>query len=243
MESISVYGYDASMLECVLPKQAEGGKGLPVLDSTFRNRQKASGRCVLLELPVELRSEIYKYVLPRTINNGSRDICWIKGTTALLAVSKQIHEEASRLMYGTATFLINIVWDCTTFECRCILASGLTPSRAYAFPDRLSPRYLSFIHNFKINIHLCDSYFGMVKYNYSNHLGLTNGLRDQVESFCTTISIFSNVQWLHVHFQDASGTLSEADEVVLQPFLGLSSPPRFNISGDVGEETRRKFVR
>lgn len=242
-EEISVYGYDISMLDDVLSRKPECRNNRPSSGSIIRNHQEASARCKLLELPIEIRSQIFDYVLPRTIKHGSKDVCWIKGTTALLAVSKQIHEEASCRMYSSATFLLNTVWDCTIFECRSLLPSRLTPSRTYAFPDRLSPRYLSLIQSFKIVIHLYDSYFGMIKSNLSNLGGLIKGLRNQVETLCAILSSCTNVKRIHINFRNGSYDSPKADEVVLEPFLSLSNPLRFEVSGDVSEETRRKFNR
>lgn len=242
-EPFSVYGYDTSMLDCVRTQRSECRNDPQASDSLFRNRMDVPDRCRLLELPAEIRSEIFNYVLPETMNHGSKGLCWIKGTTALLAVSKQIHDEASYQMYSTATFLLNTVWDCTTFECRCLLPSGLTPIRTYAFPDKLSPRYTQFIQDFKIKIHLCDSYSGMIKFNHGNLKGLFRGLRDQVESFCATLRNLTNLKRIHISFQDGNRYSRKADETILEPFLHLSNPPRFEFSGDVSEETKREFDR
>lgn len=72
---------------------------------------KVLSTCYFLELPVELRCRIYGYLLPEKdipprfcrCPVHRRDVC-----AAILRVNKQIHDEATRLLYCTSVFTIQV---------------------------------------------------------------------------------------------------------------------------------------
>jgi len=96
-------------------------------------------------MPLELRREIYGYILPHTFTIGKsyryaywmmpsretwsrapqqpvshqeigNDIVWRRGCTRLLATNRQIHEECADMMYGDNTFVVHIAFDSIKFQ-------------------------------------------------------------------------------------------------------------------------------
>lgn len=75
--------------------------------------------CYLMGLPLELRTMIWRFVLPHRSNVSSRAVtpsgviearsmpfCWVRGNTGLLRVSKQLYDEAMPLLYRSETFML-----------------------------------------------------------------------------------------------------------------------------------------
>ncbi|MCJ1374561.1 hypothetical protein MMC20_005793 [Loxospora ochrophaea] len=227
MNAISVYGYELSMLSKVeTPILEEERKS----DRTMSppNHDKTSDRCRLLQLPLELREQIYRDLLPTTTSTP-KDIAWLRGNITILAANSQIYSEALPLMYSNATFVIDVAWDCITFAYQWLLPSGLIPSERMPFP--LSPRHLPLTRRFRIRIHHVDSYTGMVKYNYSGR-GLTNGLKDQVSTLCTVLSSLPEIHTLHIHLQDDNPPTTSATSTdhLLTPFLTLHNTRTVSLS-------------
>lgn len=214
MSSISVYGYDTSML--VDSPQNINNVNHLTPESTLSNEHRTSDRCLLLELPAELRAHIFQHVLPHTVYHASKGICWIKGTTTLLAVSRQIHDEAAHIMYSRSTFEINIIWDCIYFDCQWLLPNGLAPCSKLAFPERISHQYIPLIQNLGISIGVPDNYTRMInKYNHSN------GLRSQVESLCHVLRLMPSMKELSIHILDGRNKPSKSYEEILEPLYDL----------------------
>src|SRR5437773_12118258 len=89
----------------------------------------------IFRLPVEVRLQIYSYILPHTKDDPTRGIVWIRGCTSLFLTNRQIYSEASALLYGCCTMLIDIAWDGNKFQFNWLLPSGLVPNRTYEFPN------------------------------------------------------------------------------------------------------------
>ncbi|KAL8730114.1 MAG: hypothetical protein Q9166_004313 [cf. Caloplaca sp. 2 TL-2023] len=227
--SVPAHNDGSRVIDSFLPQHVDE----PLLGS----ESTTTNRCQLLELPPELRAEIFGYVLPITVNHGFKGPCWIKGTTALLRTSKQIHNEAAQLMYSRATFVINLVWDCTTFACQCLLPSDSFLRKDYAFPDFFRKEYLSYMRKFNVVVHHRDSHIGWIE---QCSTGLTLGVRDQLGSLCTTLETFPQIRRLRLHFRD-SFVMSRTDEAVLRPIATLRNVQSIQISGDISAQTQMKF--
>lgn len=159
-----------------------------------------------LALPIEIRQEIYAYLLPHTgrryVNNhvasalqelaerlqttAPTNTIWTRGQTSLLAVSRQLHDECAALLYGTNTFVLFVTYEQISFRFRWLLPSRLAPSRNYDFLDLMPPKYLGLVRQIVVSVDHVDSYTGMIKYNVGGK-GLTHGLRLQVETLVNAL--------------------------------------------------------
>lgn len=148
----------------------------------------------LLRLPLELRQQIFGYLLPRTLerresnrtSNHARNsavsisnVVWQRGTISLLRVCKQLHGECAEALYGNNTFLISVTYAGVTFRYRYLLPRGMAPTRTYNILELLSERYQRLIKRIVVNVDHVDSYTSMIKFNVSGS-GFTHGLRRQV---------------------------------------------------------------
>lgn len=194
--------------------------------------------CRLLSLPTELRTQIFLYVLPGSLHHGFISPCWIKGTTALLQTSTRLHDEAARLMYGQATFHLNLVWDCTTFFYQWLLPSGSTHQRLYPFPDFVRQQYLFYMKNFKITVH--NVYTATPCFIKQHSTGLTLGVRNQLDSLYQVLKSLPAIRTLHLHFHD-DFSMSRVDESVLRPLVNLPNLQSIYISGGLTEEARQRL--
>ena len=196
-----------------------------------------------LRLPIELRRQIYRYILPSTSNIDVRaqrgsgepekkeykltfvrqsfgdalwqmqktfprtdrevgnDIVWRRGTIAILAVNRQIHEECVDMIYGENIFVIDVAFDSIKFRYKWLLPSRLTPNRTYSFLDHFSQRNLMRVKNYVINVEHVDDYTGMIKYNCGGR-GLTAGIRHQVENLVELLGAVPYLHRLHIHLID-----------------------------------------
>ena len=256
IESISVYGYDQRLLHFPDPDNPTANKpvSVPEAGGRFSNEndsfyskheqeQNSYGpppsRCHLLELPLELRQTILSHVLPRTIPTP-KGIAWLRGTTSILATNHRLHHECAALIYSNNTFVIDTVYDCSTFAYQWLLpTSGLVPKRTMAFPEQLAARNICLLQRLHIRLHHVDSYTGMVKYNCGGH-GLVEGLRDQVRFLCQVLRQLPEIKVLHVELLDSSGSKG-LDEIVCGPFLELRNTRVMTTSGAFSAAFARKL--
>jgi len=187
------------------------------------------GSSRVLRLPLEVRRHIYSYLLPATVEHGSKGIVWRRGNVAILFVNKQIYQEAISMLYGNNTFIIDVEWDSISFKYQWLLPSGLVPSRTMKFPDDIAARNVPFIKRLHIRVHHVDSYTGMVKYNYGGH-GLTDGLRNRVEDLCQVLKGVAELAKLEIQLLDGNKN-AELGQTVLEPFSQLSNIHRATVSG------------
>lgn len=190
-----------------------------------------SKKCALLALPFELRRGIYKHLLPRTVETGHKGTAWIRGNTAIMAANKQIYAEATAVMYGNSTFLLDIEWDRITFAYQWLLPTGLVPKRTLAFPDQLASRNVALIRRLHVRVHHVGSYTGMIKYNYGGH-GLTDGVRDQVAALCTLLNNLPEITKLSIELRDGSA-IAGLGQRVLEPFLMLKNTREVTVGGSL----------
>ena len=230
MASLSVYGYDQTMLNGPEKLDFESGEELHKKIISLQV-DGPSKKCALLALPFELRQGIYKYLLPTTVETGHKGIAWIRGNTAIMAANKQIYAEATTIVYGSSTFLLDVEWDCVTFAYQWLLPTGLVPKRTLAFPDSLTSRNVALFRKLHVRVHHVDSYTGMVKYNYSGH-GLTDGVRDQVAALCTLLRNLREITRLSIELRDGSATVG-LGQGVLEPFLTLKNTREVTVGGSL----------
>jgi len=92
MASISVYGYDPEMLIDHDELYNEGiSSESNVVEAHKLEAQSTS--CPLLELPYELRAQIYSYVLPSTTRLTKYGAVWHRATAPMWSASRQLYNE------------------------------------------------------------------------------------------------------------------------------------------------------
>lgn len=218
--SISVYGYDPDMYKLAGLDQSK--KTCKSTDKWHHQLAEGSQTSPFLDLPYELRALIYSFILPSTFFSESKDVVWLRGKISILSVNHMIYDEAIKIIYGEATFAINVVWDCVTFDYKWLLPKGLVPRRTMAFPEMISSRNWSLVHNLRIRVYHVDEYTGMIKYNHGNASHLVNGVRDQVELLCKVLRKIPKICRLQIEFLNED-LESEAGDIILKPFLSLQS--------------------
>ncbi|KAI9730535.1 MAG: hypothetical protein M1834_005776 [Cirrosporium novae-zelandiae] len=178
---------------------------------------------------------IYSYVLPHTICTKSNRIFWVRGNTSILAVNKQISEEAIDMLYGDSTFVIDVMFDDhgIRFDYQWILPNGLCPRRALTFPGDLALSNVAKIKKLYVRIHHVDSYTGWVKYNCGAH-GFNDGLKHRVEELCTHLQKLNELCVLKIELRDSERSkLAEMGQVVLEPFGQLQHVHQVHFFGSV----------
>ncbi|KAF2823766.1 hypothetical protein CC86DRAFT_384318 [Ophiobolus disseminans] len=184
--------------------------------------------------------------LPRTERVTGNDIVWRRGCTNLLAVNKQIHEEATDMLYGDNVFVVDVSFDSINFRYRWRTANNLTPNRTYPFLDHFSQRNLLRIRNYIVNVESVDDYTGMIKYNCGGR-GLPAGIQIKVRELVDLLVDVPLLHRLDVHLIDGaisrtkfpSGrVLRVQDEAnfadtqsVLDPFRALRGVRKPRVSG------------
>ncbi|MCJ1315832.1 hypothetical protein MMC15_001152 [Xylographa vitiligo] len=232
MEPISVYGYDHRMLEQHLPSNRKSlpspSKNPTPEDTSSPSSSRPPNR--LLALPPELRAQILRYLLPRSLSatHLSDPPVWLRGTTAILATCRLLHAQGLPLLYSHNVFALNVVWDCCTFAYRYFSHSSaahpLIAPRTMAFPDDLAPRNVALMRKFQIRVHHVDSYLGMMKYGYGGS-GLAEGLADQVRWLGRLLGRLERITELRVVWRD-DGAREGVAEGVLGPLRALGNVER-----------------
>ena len=223
---MSTYGQHAQMpdqfyhLEDTLPKamHSTSADGLPI--------HKPPSRCPLLALPLELRQQIYMYTLPRTYDDQSEGVLWQRGSTNLLAINSQIHDETSRFIYSTNTFLIDVLYDCTILDFKWPSRNGLFRRGWLAFPEQLGDRYVALLRKVQVSIRVIDQQTRVMQFR----TGFIDGLRDQVKFLCQGLSRIPQIHYLGIHLKD-DGYVAESTPYVLEPFLELNNVKQGTVTG------------
>ncbi|KAF1985966.1 hypothetical protein K402DRAFT_96453 [Aulographum hederae CBS 113979] len=215
-----------------------------------------------LRLPLEIRQQIYKCILPATTKigdeaTGTRRIVWIRGSTAILAVCHQLHAEGAFIIYGTNTFVIDVSYNTIRFRYQWLMRSGLAPNRPYPFLQHFPSSNIQLIRNYLVNVDHVDSYTGMIKYNCGG-IGLTAGLRAQVQVLVDVLRHANEIHRMHVVLSDGSRVLNqirkvrvhsvesvrdkEVTQTVLSPLKKLSGLRDAIITGAVTEEYAKSLI-
>jgi hypothetical protein len=189
------------------------------------------------------------------------NVVWLRGHTALLQVSRQVHEECADLMYGSNAFEIDIKYDSIKFRYAWVVpSSGLRPKALYYFPEYFSQRNIQRIRNYVINIEHVDSYTGRIKYNVGG-AGLTAGVRNQVRKFVNEVRDAESLGRVFVRLSEGNKVLSEIRkpglrvhcvergtnsamaQTVLSPFQYMKGVRLAEISGSVTPEYAAEIER
>ena len=222
MSAISVYGYDTEML------------GVPELvNSYYRSEEPPKAEvphllrqqgCPFLELPYELRFQIYSYILPSTLESPDRGIVWLRASAAIWVLNRQLYKECIRLIYGNPTFLIDVRYDKIEFLHQWTLPQrSLFPKRVFNFPDPIAAHNRPLMRKFHVRIHQVDSYTGMLKYNYSNPDILAGGLWCRVNIFCALLKEICEIRELRISCHGGDGGSRTLMPLVMQPFWQLKT--------------------
>ncbi|KAF1947081.1 hypothetical protein EJ02DRAFT_450052 [Clathrospora elynae] len=197
--------------------------------------------------------------LPKTDRETGNDIVWRRGSTSLLAVSRQVHEEAADILYGDNTFVVDVKFDSIDFRYRWRTASNLTPNRTYQFLHHFSQRNLLRIKNYIINVESVDDYTGMIKYNCGGR-GLPAGIRGKARDLVDLLTVAPQLHRLQIHLIDGaigrerfpSGRVHRVQDesnyaqtqIVLGPFRALYGVRKAQVSGvsdDYAEALQRSM--
>lgn len=193
-----------------------------------------------MRLPLEIRQHILTYVLPQTIGLAGapkRDaqVTWLPGCTAVLAASRQLHDEAAKMMYGNAEFLVQVSYDGIKFLLyRKLSGSGLTPKQTPELKRQVRERYWCLIRRVRVKIVVEDSYTAEIKYGWGGP-GLVAGVNKQVQVLADILNRPSMLQTLRVTLQCARMTDSEQKEAqdVLRPFRSLRNVMQSSWEGPI----------
>ena len=186
----------------------------------------------LLALPLELRREIYSYILPTAVPVDNPHLrYWRRGETSLLSVNKQFHDEAADFIYGGRLFEIGVFTntnhvhfdlqiqdlngrayrDCTYDDCG--RAGTITV-------DQVD---IAYMQRLKIVLHWEG--YGWTKRRQSAQRVLS-GVREQIETLCAKLRAIPRISALEVVVRDTRrvrGTkkIPGYTEAMLEPFRAL----------------------
>ncbi|EOA89371.1 hypothetical protein ACJQWK_09173 [Exserohilum turcicum] len=194
-------------------------------------------------------------ILPRMDRETGNDIVWRRGSTTLLAVSRQVHEETADMLYGENTFVIDVTFNAINFRYRWRTANNLTPNQTYQFLDHFSQKNLVRIKNYIVNVESVDDYTGMIKYNYGGR-GLSAGICSKVRELVDLLVAVPQLHRLQVDLIDGaisrvrfpSGRVHRVQDensitqtqLVLEPFRALHGVRNIKISG-VSDEYKEEL--
>ena len=156
MASISVYGYSTQIIAHPKGNPEEiasaEDKREDVLRPKCRELPPGSTSCPLLAVPLEIRTNIYNFVLPSAKNYKDKGTAWLRGSTAILGANRQIYHEAIEILYGSNTFIIDVGYDSITFAYQWVLPSGLVPKTTLALLNKFAKHNLALIRRYLIRV-------------------------------------------------------------------------------------------
>ena len=240
MASISVYGYDPEMLDNFHTLERRRiGRTLSET-STSRPLHKDSTRFPFLELPFDLRHQIYSHVMPTSLPNG----IWYRATAPIWATCRIIHEECISMLYSNCIFHLDVGYESVGFPYVWINTKSayttrpLTHKRNLGFPGVISSRYRHLLRRISVSVTQVDEYDGMIKFNYSNPHTLASGVRKQVEKLCNFLQALPEIRELCIKYCQKKGGNPELMRLVLEPFRVLRNTRSVSVqdSGDVDKD-------
>ena len=234
MASISVYGYDTETLLAHNSSFKEEAHETSQLEEPHKLRTGCT-RCPFLELPYELRAQIYSYVLPSTSNVTNRGLVWDRGAP-IWATNRQIHSECIGPLYGNGTFLLEVGYDRIQFVHQYRLPT-MVAKRIHIFPEKIPAHYQTLMRRFQIIVKEVDSYTGTIIYDCSNTEALYMKFRQQMQKLChflrelpeiRNLEIVYDPEYRKVNMERLMGPPSK-------PFGGLSNVANFSVVIKVGK--------
>ncbi|MCJ1276222.1 hypothetical protein MMC21_004027 [Puttea exsequens] len=244
MASISVYGYDTSMLAA--QDAVYDGPLAPtrIIEGTqYHGLKDGSSACPILDLPSELRVQIYSYILPYTTHREGRGITWHRAIARLWSVSRQLYDECIPLLYGNVTFRIDVSFDRVEWRYQYVHRNqdpNLVMKTVPAFPDKIALRNRRFLRKFEVYLYFVDSYTGMIKYDYSNLAFLAGGMARQAQNLYDYLNTLPEIWELRILYYACDRVTPHTLPLVLKPFWGLRNVRSINVQGaELDSETEQ----
>ncbi|KAK3716815.1 hypothetical protein LTR37_006165 [Vermiconidia calcicola] len=160
------------------------------LEQRSRSPASQKPKFPLLKLPLELRQQILKYLLPHT--KEFRDSGSLGEHARNFSAVKKREAKGMIIPNGgnpSPAGISNVVWQrgninilsvYIKWRFRWLLPSGMAPSRHFKFLELMPEKYMRLIKRVVVHIDHVDSYTGMIKFNVGGK-GLTHGLRLRVQ--------------------------------------------------------------
>ncbi len=231
MASISVYGYDHDMLTTYHsnhdekePREPSRVVGLP--PSTERPHSHTP--FAFLDLPYELRAQIYGYVMPSTYSTSSGNV-FIRATAPIWTASRRIHRECIGMLYSDCTFDIHVTYEGVDFCCQwentqsAYSQKALIHKRKFRFPNIFATHHRPLIRKMMVRVNEVDSYEGMMRYSYSSPEVLALGVRTQVEKLCNVMRTLPKIQELCIVYRCYPDEVPDSMRLILEPFHVLQN--------------------
>lgn len=230
MGTLSVCGYDSSIFTDHEPFFDDVIEEPCEIDE-LQMPSQSWATCAFLKMPYEVRSQIYSYVLPRTINKHERGVVWCLGTTAILATRRQIYRECISLMYRNCIFSI-LVYDEQLEFCFQWQQSHGTQLHycTYNFPGPVAQRNRALMCKFDVRVRQMRIDSSSIKYNCSDPAVLAIGLSRQVAKLCETLIEVYVVRRLDIFYLAFEEATDRVKSLVLGPFSTLKNTLAVSIS-------------
>ena len=225
------------------------------------------GPSLFQSLPLELRRQIYSYLLPYSVRRhdcGKKIPVWQLGSTSILATNRQIHDEAADLMYGNSWFwfIIDNEEIDFVFECfkRDIWSEKSRPIPRESFFKDIGPRNVSRISHLQVGI--CGVKYEEVlvmdfmtsqsaidevepmqyPITLEGYQQKMNALAGQVSMFSKLLELNPNVQDVRVTVQIQRKELDVRFEYALaKPLLELNSRRKLLLAGHFHTEVEQEL--
>ena len=228
MDSIAVYGYDPGMLAASQNMQdtesfQDATQSLQVSPGNGEKFER------FLELPSEIRRQIYSYVMPSTSDEPGSGIIWTRATAPIWSTCQLIYDECMSMLYSDCTFVIDVEYKGLSFHHRHTIstATGIRkPKRIYPFPEKIAPRNLEILRKIYVRLQQPDSYTGFIKYDCLNTHALSLRMAAQVENLCIILQALSEIQELRIELNGAV----QSPDIVLGSFWELGNVKNMKIT-------------
>lgn len=233
--------YHATISEDLSPEDDPIFDYDPTLEASFFDMEMERKRCTLLGLPLEIRSQIFGYIFKlESLHNRSHPgrLFWVKGSRALLSVSKQVHDEAAVHLYGTAVFSIDKFWD---FVEPSILPYVHGIEMWHAYRKGVGKRYLPLIRNLDLGIHTGFINILLTRLRHGAILDPVDRLRFHVKAFFTVLRNVPEVRRLCLYFDDPF--CFQILRETVQSFSDLGSILHIEVEDFIASEVREKLMR
>lgn len=204
-----------------------------------------------MKLPLEIRQHILTYVLPQTTTPAiptrrEARVIWLPGCTAVLAASKQLHDEAAESMYGNAEFHVQVSYDGIKFLLfKKLSGSGLTPKQTPDFKRQVRERYWCLIRRVRVMVVVEDSYTAEIKYGWGGP-GLVAGVSRQVQVLVDILSRSAMLQSLRISLQWGvkmdQAFAHQEDQDMLKPFLSLRNVKQSSWDGPIPSRFVKQYL-
>lgn len=219
---------------------------------------KANSRFLLL--PLELRLQIYGYIIPRSVKlppERGNDHVWHRGNINILAVNKQIHDEVAQMIYGDPTFNLKVENDGVVFQYHYPSpCSGVFIQESSAMGGEFF-KCIPYMRNLRVQLTPTSEYYvdfrqstnryGQPKAGWPRLRKVTthDGAQTMVAAMDNSMDallliIIKAVQIRKLHVNVGLGHLGhcdvEFDKYYLTPLLHLGNVSKLTFGGDISRE-------